>query len=403
MRILHTADWHLGHSLREFDRKWEHVQFLAWLADTIEVDSVDALIIAGDVFETSNPPAEAQQQYFDFLATVARRCPGLQVLVIGGNHDSADRLDAPEPVLRSLSVQVVGGLRLVDANADLSRAVVTLKTRDGRDGATVAAVPFLRPSDLPRVAGVEDELVAGMGAAYGRVLELARQRRGARTALIATGHLYMVGGRVSELSERKILGGNQHAVSVDLFPADVAYAALGHLHLAQEVGARKGVRYSGSPIPLSVNEAGYQHQVCVVELKGNRLIGIESRRVPRSVDIVRLDGVTLQELRNHPLPAADDVPLERRPYLHLRIRVDGPQPGIRAGVEAALAGKAVRLTSLEVERAGGDEPLAETLPGENLRELQPEQVFRALYHREHSGEPAADLLAAFNELIGEAA
>jgi exonuclease SbcD len=403
MRILHTADWHLGHSLREYDRKWEHVQFLAWLAKTVEADSVDALIIAGDVFETSNPPAEAQQQYYDFLATVAARCPGLQVVVVGGNHDSADRLDAPEPVLRSLRVHVVGGLRLADANADLERAVVTLKTRDGRPGATVAAVPFLRPADLRRIEGAEDELVAGMGDAYARVLAAARQKLGPGSALLATGHLYMVGGKVSELSERKILGGNQHALSPDLFPADVAYTALGHLHFAQAIGGRKGVRYSGSPIPLSVTEASYKHQVCLVELHGNRLVGVESRPVPRSVDILRLEGLTLEELRKHPLAGAEEVPLERRPYLHLRIRTDGPNPGIRSDVEAALAGKAVRLTSFEVERAGGGEPLAETRPGENLRELQPEQVFRALYSREHQGDPAPDLLAAFNELMGEAA
>src|SRR5690606_38813120 len=101
------------------------------------------------------------------------------------------------------------------------------------------------------------------------------------------GHCYMTGTRLSELSERRILGGNQHALPVDLFPDDVAYVALGHLHLAQRVGADH-VRYAGSPIPLSFGERHYPHQVLLVDLRGERVAGIEPLRVPRSVDLLRV-------------------------------------------------------------------------------------------------------------------
>ena len=403
MRILHTADWHLGHTLREYDRTWEHSQFLEWLIVTLEQERIDALIIAGDVFDTSNPSAEAQAQYYEFLAMVAERCANLQVVVVGGNHDSANRLDAPEPVLRRLRVHVTGGLRLNDSTADVARAVVSLQTRHGRPGACVAAMPFLRPADLPRTEGTGDELIAGMAQAYAMVLAETRKKLARGSALIATGHLYMVGGQTSELSERKILGGNQHAVPVDLFPRDVAYAALGHLHLAQAVGGREGVRYSGSPIPLSVAEAEYPHQVCIIEIEGDHLVGVHSLKVPRAVDIVRLDGVTMDDVRNYHFASEGDVPIERRPYLHVRVRVEGPHPSIRSDIESALAGKAIRLASLQVERDGDGKPLVDCRLGESLRELLPEQVFRALYAREHKGDPDPQLLGAFNELMGEAA
>ena len=99
MRFLHTSDWHLGHTLHDLPRAWEHAQFLAWLADTIEAERVDALLIAGDVFDTANPPAGAQHAWFAAIGGLRRRFPLLEIVAIGGNHDSAARLDAPVPIL----------------------------------------------------------------------------------------------------------------------------------------------------------------------------------------------------------------------------------------------------------------------------------------------------------------
>ncbi len=99
MKILHTSDWHLGHTLRDRTRKFEHDEFLAWLQDRIADEEIDALLVSGDIFETANPSAEAQKVWFEFLGATRRRFPHLDMVVIGGNHDSAPRLDAPNPVL----------------------------------------------------------------------------------------------------------------------------------------------------------------------------------------------------------------------------------------------------------------------------------------------------------------
>jgi exonuclease SbcD len=219
------------------------------------------------------------------------------------------------------------------------------------------------------------------------------------------GHCYMVGTEVSLLSERKILGGNQHALPVDLFPEDVAYAALGHLHKAQRVGGREGVRYSGSPIPLALSENEYPHQVCLVDLDGERLAGVRPLAVPRTRTILRipyegprpLDEV-LALLATLP-PADPKTPAELRPLLEVRVLLDRPEPALRRRIEPALEGKGVRLVKITPELVGRTQALAEMAPHVRLAELRPEDVFIERYRRDFGALPPAELLAAFHELV----
>lgn len=407
MRLLHTADWHLGHLLHDLPRAWEHARFLDWLLDVIVEEAVDAVVIAGDVFDTANPPASAQAAWYGFLARARERAPGLQVVAVGGNHDSAARLDAPAALLDAMRVRVVGGLpRRTDGTVDAERLIVPLEGRDGRVAAWVAAVPFLRAADLPSVPEAEgiDSLVEGVRRVYADALDAARARRQPGQALVATGHGYLVGGQVSDLSERKVLGGNQHALPADIFPDDVAYGALGHLHLAQSVGGRAHLRYSGSPLPLSITESGYPHQVLLVDLEGETCADVRARRVPRAVDMLRVPSggpASLPEvlLLLRMLDAAGDTPVERLPYLQVDVRLDRPEPGLRRQVEEALAGRAARLVQLSAIHTGDGAALGDAVHAADLRQLTPEDVFLRRYHRDHVDPPPPELLACFGELV----
>jgi exonuclease SbcD len=400
MRLLHTSDWHLGHTLHGVEREYEHARFFDWLIETCAVEAIDALLVAGDLYDAANPPAAAEAAWYDFVARLRRRLPRLELVVIGGNHDSAARLDAPSPLYRALDLHVVGSLA-----GPPERLVVPLHDAAGQVRAWVAAVPFLRPSDLPPAStdGAGDALVEGVRRVYAEVLEAARARRQPGQALVAMGHLYMVGTRLSELSERKILGGNQHALPVDLFPDDLAYAALGHLHLGQPVGGRPGVRYCGSPLPLSLAEADYAHQVCVVELDGERLGGVRTLPVPRAVDILRLPPMTLDELlprlRALEVPELDEP---RRPLLEVRVVLTRPEPGLRHRVEEALLGRPVRLVRVGVEYTGDGRALAEARAGARLGELSPAEVFVQRWRRDHEGDPPPALAEAFARLAEDA-
>ena len=414
LKLCHTSDWHLGHTLHGHPREHEHERFLAFLLDLLEREAVDALIVAGDIFDTANPPATAQAMFYRFLADARARLPKLDVVVVSGNHDSAPRLGAADPVLRAIGVRVVGAVPRVGsggrAPVDAGAMVVPLHDRNNEVAAWVAAVPYLRPADLPTLDLPEgaDPLVEGVRHVYGQVLGEARGRRKAEQALIATGHCHMIDAQRSEGSERPILGGLKHALPVDLFPEDVSYAALGHIHLAQPVGEHEHVRYSGSPIPLSMPEESYPHEVRLARFEGGALVGQTKVRIPRAVDVIRVPGEEADGLERvigqlERLEVAASLPRERQPFLEVRVRLSEPVPDLRRQIEAAIAERPVRLVKITTEYTGRDLPLAESSPRRDLGDLQVEEVFRQAYARRYEGEPSAPLLRAFHEVAASAA
>ncbi|MCO5165906.1 MAG: exonuclease SbcCD subunit D C-terminal domain-containing protein [Planctomycetes bacterium] len=412
MRLVHTSDWHLGHALHGVARDHEHARFLAWLEQVLVEERPHALLITGDVFDTATPSAAAERALFDFLARARAADPGLDIIIIGGNHDSAPRLEAPASLLRALGVHVVASLqRRPGRPLDLERLVVPLRGAGGEVAAWLAVVPFLRPADLPPAHVAQDPLAA-VRAVYDEVLAHARARRAPGQALLATGHLTLTGAEASAESERPVLGGLT-ALTDDLFAPDLAYVALGHLHRAQAVGGREGVRYAGSPIPLSMTEAGYAHQVVVVDVEGEALAAVRPRLVPRTLDLLRLPGpdeppatleAALERLRALPdgPPPAPGQP-DQRPLLEVRVAAAAPEPGLRRRVEDALQGKAARLVKLAlVAPATDDAPraLADAAPHARLSDLSPREVFERCWRREHDdAAPPPEVAAAFDDLL----
>jgi exonuclease SbcD len=411
MRLLHTSDWHLGQTLHNFDRGYEHQRFLDWLLDTLVAEQADALLIAGDIFDNSNPSAASQRQLYRFLQQARARSPQLDIVIVAGNHDSPGRLEAPGPLLEAHGTRVVGHvLRDADGNIDLERLVVPLSGRDGQVKAWCVAIPFLRPGDVPRIdAGSTadgtpvDAYLSGIALLYQQAYALARSRCANGEAVLAMGHCHMVGGDASPDSERRILIGGTEALPASMFDPGIAYAALGHLHLAQKVGKQEHLRYCGSPLPLSFAEIGYQHQVLRIDLDGDKAKDIVPLHVPRAVGLLRVPAQpapltqVIAELVGLDLP---DAPLHEQPYLEVRVLLDGPEPSLRAQVEAALEGKPVRLAKIEPTRktvtAAGLEP---ALSLDQLAQLQPDDIFRRLWQQRFGDDAPADQLAAFAELM----
>jgi exonuclease SbcD len=408
MRLLHTSDWHLGHTLKGWDRKDEHDAFLTWLVGLLKQQQVDVLLIAGDVFDVANPTASAQETWYAFLAKARRENPDLDIVVIGGNHDSASRLDAPNPLLRALGVTMVGGfVRRGDSGVDLDSLIVPVRGRDG-EGALVLAIPFLRPPDLPLVPdlGDRDALVEGMRGLYREATDRALAKAEGR-AVVAMGHLYMAGGTLSELSERRILGGNQHALPTDLFPRELAYVALGHLHRAQRIGGEERVRYSGSPIPLSMAEASYHHQVVVVDIRGGVVEDVQTHRVPHRVEMMRIPKTgaaplpeVIKAVRALPPKGLFVDPLS--PFLQVTVSVDKPEPTLNQQVQEAASDRAVRLLAVNPVATNAAKSGTDPLQGKALDDVSPEHVFIECHRSEYGTPPSGELLTAFHELMAVA-
>ncbi|MCU0734881.1 MAG: exonuclease SbcCD subunit D C-terminal domain-containing protein [Methylotetracoccus sp.] len=406
MRIIHTSDWHLGQSFHNYDRGYEHQCFLDWLLDQIETESADALLIAGDVFDNANPSAASLKQFYRFLLDARGRVPHLNVVVIAGNHDSPGRLEAPAPLLSAIDATVVGQVGRDDTGGiDVRRLVVPLKDRTGRIRAWCLAVPFLRPGDVPRVEDVEDAYLAGIGEVYRHAAEHAMKLLRQDQALLAMGHCHMAGGHVSERSERRIVIGGAEMLDCRLFGARIAYVALGHLHLAQRVGGTEHIRYSGSPLPMSFSEVRYPHQVVLFELDGPSVARIEPVAIPRFVDLLQLP--------EQPAPLAEAIaafeqlpsekmPEERHPYLQVRVRLEGPEPGLRSRLEAALSGKPVRLARIDPvysSRAGVAIDSDEPSEGDGLHGLRPEDIFQGLYSSRYGSDAPGEMMSLFRELL----
>lgn len=292
MKVLHTADWHLGKRLYRHELTDDHLRFLDWLSETIEERQIDVLIIAGDVFDTTNPNDGSMQLYYQFLT---RMLPlQRKIIITGGNHDSASKLNAPRDLLRHLNIHVVGctNHNCVDE---------VLRLTNGASDLVIAAVPYLRDSDLRQsISGqtYDDRIEAvrmGIRTHYERIADHCRTEF-ANVPVLAMGHLYVNGATVSE-SEREIHAvGGQAAFAHEHFPDGFDYVALGHIHVPQRVGAGEAVRYSGSPMPLSFGERDNRHQVLELTFADGRLTLIEPLAVPRFRSLRQVVG-PLDEVR----------------------------------------------------------------------------------------------------------
>ncbi len=439
LRLFHTADWHLGHCLQGVSRQLEHQLFLDWLLLELQNKHADALIVAGDIFDSANPSAAAQTQLYEFLVKARTQLPRLNIVLIGGNHDSASRLDAPSSILNALGVTVVGGLVREEGAINWDRLLVPLTNATGDSKVWCGAMPFLRNADLPSTAreggsvangmepmrptareggsvanGMEpmrrteqedEPLISGVKTLYAELFDALQAKATQDEALILTGHCYMVNGCVSELSERKILGGNQHALPVDLFPENIAYVALGHLHLAQTVGKNEHIRYSGSPIPLSFDESHYQHQVIQVDIKKGQPVETLSLKIPRSIQLIRLpnskdfDSLSAVLAQLKQIDFDHNLAAELRPFVELRIKLEKPEPGLRQQVEDVISKLPVRLLKISIAYSGSNKSLADVKIEERLEELQPLDVFQRCYQNKFDQEAPENMNTLFNELL----
>ena len=154
MKLIHTADWHLGQSFHGQERHEEHRAFLTWLLDTLVERQADALLVAGDLFDVVNPSLQAQALLYDFIVEAHERLPHLDLVLIAGNHDSGNRIELPAPLMRRLRTHARGRVNwLDDGRLDTARLLVPLTDATGETRAWCLALPFLRPAEVTGRSG----------------------------------------------------------------------------------------------------------------------------------------------------------------------------------------------------------------------------------------------------------
>jgi exonuclease SbcD len=400
--LLHTSDWHIGRTLYGRKRYEEFEAFLTWLAETIQQNAIDALLVAGDVFDTSAPSNRAQELYYRFLCRVAAsRCR--HVVVVAGNHDSPSFLNAPKELLKALDIHVVGS-----STESPEDEVLVLRNEQGVPELIVCAVPYLRDRDI-RVAeageSVEDKerkLIEGIRTHYAAVAALAEQKReelGADIPIVGTGHLFTAGGQtVDGDGVRELYVGSLAHVTAGIFPACFNYLALGHLHVPQKVNGSETIRYSGSPLPMGFGEAKQQKSVCQVEFHSTAA-SVKLIDVPIFQKLERVkgdwDGISNRIIE---LSATDDP---NHPGVWLEVIYDGTEVigDLRERLEAAISGTQMEILRIKNNRII-ERVLGQIHEEETLDDLNVNDVFeRCLAVHEVPEDQRPELLRAYQETV----
>ena len=373
MKILHTSDWHLGQNFYNKSRKNEHERFLQWLLEQVTEHDIDAIIVAGDIFDTSTPPSYAREMYNKFV--VDSNMIGCQLVLLGGNHDSVSVLKETQQLLKYMGADVIP-----NTNEDHATQVVELKGKNGDVEALVCAIPFIRPRDvLTSQAGVtgvarQKQLGDAIKQHYQSVYDAAVEKRATfenseHMPIIATGHLTAMGVQQSD-SVRDIYVGNLDGFAADGFP-DADYIALGHIHRPQVVAKREYIRYCGSPIPLSFDELKSQKQVCVVEfVEGVRTIS--QLAVPTFQPLAEIKG-DLSEIESQ-LNQYIGLDGELSVWLSIEVQAQDYLSDLQERMRTLTEGLNVEVLQLRRARERRNQAL-EQESAETLSELSPMDVF----------------------------
>jgi exonuclease SbcD len=376
MKIFHTSDWHLGRTLYGKKRYVEFEAFLNWLIEQIQLKSPDLLIVAGDIFDTTTPSNKAQELYYQFLCKVAANTACQHIVIVGGNHDSPSLLNAPKQLLKQLKIHVVGNL-----SPDYRDDVLELKDLNGITQALVCAIPYLRDRDiriLEEYELAEDKDKNFMQAIqdyYAKVCEHAevlRQQLEHPVPIIATGHLFVTGGKtLKDDGVRELYVGSLAQFAANDFPHNIDYLALGHLHVPQIIASKDNYRYSGSPLAMGFGEARQQKIIIEAEINlGN--VTITEIAIPKFQSLERVAG----DLDTIKLALANLVNRDESIW----VEVDYTGQEIVTNLQQELQASVIN-TQVELIKIHNSQLLAQVLSsaeydaGIELANLNPEQVF----------------------------
>lgn len=407
MKILHTSDWHIGRLLYGRKRYDEFSAFLKWLLALIESENVDILLVSGDVFDTTTPSNRSQALYYKFLRKVSRTCCR-HVVIIAGNHDSPSFLNAPRELLLAINIHVRGSI-----TENPEDEVIVLKGPSNIPEAIIVAVPYLRDRDIrfatigERLEDKSVKLVKGVQNHYAEVCHIAReqQKKCDHIPIIGMGHLFTTGGKtIDDDGVRELYVGSLAHVGKEIFPEDMDYLALGHLHIPQRVGKTEHIRYAGSPIPMGYGEAKQEKSVVIVEFKTAKNknshdktdpLDITQHTIPCFQALERISGSTDDILQR----ISELTSQDSNAWLEIEYTGEKITGNLRGRVEEAVAD-----TDMEIRRVKNrrviERVMHQTFKEETLADLSVTDVFNRLLDTfEVAEDERSELIQAHQEVI----
>lgn len=397
MKILHTADWHIGKALHKYALSSEMSFFFDWLLEHLVTEKIDLLLVSGDIFDVSRPAVEDRKIYYNFLH--ALRKTQTKIIITGGNHDSILFLEAPRELLSSLDIVVIGG-----AKENIEDELIVIGDQSNPD-LIIAAVPYLRDKDLRTKTETShkdrtQQIREGIKAHYHALGEIC-QKKYPNVPAIAMGHLFAKGVSTSE-SEREIQIGNEAAVESTCFPDQFGYVALGHIHRPQIINKDIFKRYSGSPIALSFSEKEDKKVVLQIEIIGTEFSEPQVIAVPKFRELLKFKG-NLERVEQKLNDYKNQLKLPA--LVELEITEDHQSTAIQVQKDDLLSKyeSSPNLSILKSRIIFKKEALDTAqlfVAGENIEDLKPSDVFnKRLEMEDLEDDFKKEIKSAFDEIL----
>ncbi|WGL60989.1 exonuclease subunit SbcD [Pigmentibacter sp. JX0631] len=404
MKILHTSDWHLGATFEGIGREEDHKYFLSWLIPFLKEQEIVVLIISGDLFDQSQPSAEAQKIYYQFLLSVSQNTKVQKVIIVGGNHDSPTRLDAPAELLKLLDVFIVGGISFEGKNLD--RYLCPIKNAENVVELVVVAVPFIHEYKLGIRTSFQNEneiysLFKEKIQKFYFDLAEAAENIAHGAPIVATGHMACCGSELDDAPQEIHMIGTMGGLPSTIFDSRFSYIALGHIHRAYRV-EQSNAYYSGSPIPLSIKESNFPRYVQIISYeKGSKAKTVQKFEVPVFRKIIEVKS-NLEEINNVLLNISWQTPMS--PILAITVQVNGYRSGLDLELKNLLSNKfqenSPLIAYVRQVPAKSENVIAKNNETFSLKELTAEQVFLKMCDT-YNEIVDENLLQAFRSLLNE--
>ena len=399
MRILHTADWHLGKNLEGHSRLDEQEEFLEDIIKIVNDEKVDLVIIAGDIYDTSNPPARAEKLFYKTLKRMSENGERM-ILVISGNHDNPERLVAAGPLAREHGIIMVGLPKTVvetgeygqNMVVDSGEGFVEIKIND--ESAVILTLPYPSEKRLNEVIykdmDDEDKNLKSYSDRIKEFFDKGKVKYREDTINLVVSHLFAMDSEISD-SERNISLGGSYIVNGSVYPSEAQYIALGHIHKPQIVpNTNKRARYSGAPIHYNKSEINYEKKCFIVDVKPNEECKVKEIALKRYKPIEIWKCGSVDEAIKMCKDNAD-----KNCYVYLEIKTDSY---IREDeIKQMKSSKADIIEITPIIEAKENEEAEEDL----LKEEKFEDLFKSFYKKQRGVEPTSEVLEMLNSLIAD--
>lgn len=398
MKLIHTADWHIGQTFYGYDRTEEHLFFFSQLRSIIREEHPDLLVISGDIYDTATPSASAMRLFNEQLALIKSEHNDLQIILVAGNHDSPSRLEASSPLLQLIQTDVIGYVKKKEGEIDLDSLLIPIRKKNEVIGWCIA-LPFLRRGDVNKE---DDECESeALQRLFGQLMNRLNAMRKPHQPIVMTGHLTLSGSQLSEEEQKHYMTGGLESISSQIYPAEVAYVALGHIHKAQRVAGPTTIRYAGSPFSLSFAERNYRHSVAVVAMGNGELSEVRLRPLESLYPLYLIpnEPMLLEEV----IRQLDEIPDDRKGYLQVNVLLTELIPDLKNRIVERLQNKQIRLATISASFAekASDETLTVHHVAE-LRRIDPVELAKDVYQKKyHGNEMPEDLIVLFKRALSD--